>query len=250
MKKLKKLSLILAVILIITLNSAYIQGNCDNSKKKVVYLTFDDGPSSINTNNIIDILNKNGVKGSFFVVGNKVSENKNTLKKARALGMAIYPHCNLHSYEKIYSSSDEYFKDLSLCENKINSVLNEKRNFKFVRLPGGSTNRVASPSVLKEIKSELESRNVMYIDWNIDSGDASAANVSSKRIKENIKSNSGTYRVEVVLMHDAEGKKSTVSTLENIINEYKFMNYEFKTLDDITNEEVQYLKNIRVINNN
>ncbi len=203
----------------------------------------------MNTNNIIDILNKNGVKGSFFVVGNKIIENKNILKKAKNSGMAIYPHCNIHNYEKIYSSSDEYFKDLSLCENKINRVLNEKKNFRFVRLPGGSTNRVGSLSVLKEIKNGLKSRNVMYIDWNIDSGDATAANVSSKRIKENIKSNAGTYRVEVVLMHDAEGKKSTVSTLENIINEYKLMNYEFKTLDNISNEDIQYLKNIKVINN-
>lgn len=163
--------------------------------------------------------------------------------------MAIYPHCNVHNYDQIYSSSNEYFKDLSLCENKINSVLNEKKNFNFVRLPGGSTNRVGSSSVLKEIKNGLKSRNIMYIDWNIDSGDATAANVSSKRIKENIKSNAGAYRVEVVLMHDAEGKKSTVSTVENIINEYKLMNYEFKTLDNISNEDIQYLKNIKVINN-
>ncbi|WP_341534805.1 polysaccharide deacetylase family protein [Clostridium sardiniense] len=227
-----------------------MQGNCNNSKKKVVYLTFDDGPSITNTNNIIDILNKNGVKGTFFVVGNKAAENKNILKKARNLGMSIYPHCNVHDYEKIYSSTDEYFKDLNLCENKINNVLNEKLDFKFVRLPGGSTNRVGKQSVLSGIKKELKSRNVMYVDWNIDSGDATASNVSSECIRKNIKNNAGAYRVEVVLMHDAEGKKSTVTTLENIINEYKLMNYEFKTLDNISNDDIQYLKDVKVINNN
>ena len=49
-------------------------------------------------------------------------------------------------------------------------------------------------------------------------------------------------------MHDAEGKKSTADTLDSIIQEYKLLNYEFKTLDNITNEEIQYLVNSKVIN--
>ncbi|MDQ0148423.1 polysaccharide deacetylase family protein [Eubacterium multiforme] len=238
----------LAIILIITLNSAYIQVNCSTLEGKVVYLTFDDGPSYANTGKILNILNKNGVKATFFVVGNKVVENKEQIKNLKKHNMAIYPHCNVHDYKKIYKNKEEYFKDLNICEKRMKSVLGENIKLNFVRLPGGSTNTVGKRTVINSIKKQLKEKRKMYIDWNIDSGDAKASNVSSNIIKNNIKKNSGAYKVEVVLMHDAEGKKSTVSSLQSIINEYKAMNYEFKTLDNISKEEIQYLKNAGVIN--
>ncbi len=164
--------------------------------------------------------------------------------------MAIYPHCNVHNYKKIYKNKNEYFKDLNICEKRIKSVLGKNTKLNFVRLPGGSTNTVGDRSVINSIEKELKKKNKMYIDWNIDSGDAKFANVPSDVIKNNIKRNAGTYNIEVVLMHDAAGKKSTVNSLQSIINEYKRMNYEFKTLDNISKEEIKYLKTNRVINRN
>nr|WP_278321277.1 polysaccharide deacetylase family protein [Clostridium baratii] len=217
-------------------------------KKNVVYLTFDDGPSRANTAKILNVLKKNNVKATFFVVGQNAENNKENIRNLKKAGMAIYPHCNIHEYNQIYKSSDTYFKDLQVCQNKLNKVLNQNKNYKFVRMPGGSTNLVCKKEVLNNIKKGLKSKNIMYVDWNIDSGDASAAKVSSESIRNNIKNSAGTYKIEVVLMHDAEGKKSTADTLDSIIQEYKLLNYEFKTLDNITNEEIQYLVNSKVIN--
>ncbi|MBP1888885.1 peptidoglycan/xylan/chitin deacetylase (PgdA/CDA1 family) [Clostridium moniliforme] len=139
---------------------------------------------------------------------------------------------------------------MNICEKRIKSVLGKNTKLNFVRLPGGSTNTVGDRSVINSIEKELKKKNKMYIDWNIDSGDAKFANVPSDVIKNNIKRNAGTYNIEVVLMHDAAGKKSTVNSLQSIINEYKRMNYEFKTLDNISKEEIKYLKTNRVINRN
>ncbi|MGL4572354.1 MAG: polysaccharide deacetylase family protein [Clostridium sp.] len=222
--------------------------NSTTQNKKIVYLTFDDGPSRTNTANILDVLNKNGVKATFFVVGRSAENNKENIKNLKKAGMAIYPHCNIHEYKEVYESKDSYFKDLNCCQSKINKLLGENTKANFVRLPGGSTNLVCKKNVLDSIKKELLNKNIMYIDWNVDSGDASAAKVSSESIKKNIKNSAGTYKIEVVLMHDAEGKKSTATTLDSIIQEYKLLNYEFKTLNNITKEEIQYLKNGKVIN--
>ena len=214
MKMFRNTILNLVIIFIMIFNFTSINTMALNSQNKTVYLTFDDGPSNGNTNKILDILEKNNIKATFFVVGNRISANKSIIKRAKNLNMAIYPHCN-----------------------------------RFVRLPGGATNTVCKKEVLNNIKNEIKSQNIMYIDWNVDSGDAVARNVSSNIIKNNMRNYSGIYNVEVVLMHDSGDKESTVDTLQSIINNYKNKNYKFKTLNNISKEEINYLKKIRVINN-
>ena len=84
--------------------------------EKLVYLTFDDGPSPNNTNRILNVLKKNDVKASFFVVGKNVEMFPEIVKKMDKNNMDIYPHCNNHIYKELYSSQDFYFNDLSKCQ--------------------------------------------------------------------------------------------------------------------------------------
>lgn len=249
MKMFKNTILNLLIVFIMLFNLTSINVMALTPQNKTVYLTFDDGPANGNTNKILNILEKNNVKATFFVVGSRIPANKAIIKKAKSLNMAIYPHCNNHDYDKIYSSKNEYLKDLNCCKkNMINTLGKDCSDFKFVRLPGGATNTVCKREILNNIKNELKAKNTMYIDWNVDSGDAVARNVSSNTIKNNMKNYAGIYNVEVVLMHDSGDKESTVETLQSIINGYKKKNYKFKTLNNISKEEINYLKKIRVIN--
>ena len=213
-----------------------------------VYLTFDDGPSPNNTRNIMEILDKNNIKGSFFVVGANVKKFPEIIREMDRDGMAIYPHCHNHDYRELYASKEDYFKDLSQCIISIKEASGKDLKFNFIRLPGGSDNLVSNGQVLKEIKTCILDNGKNYIDWNIDSGDACAVRVSTDKIKENIKNSIGSYRVEVVLMHDLEVKDTTCEALEDIIKNYKTLGYNFKTLREMEPWEMQYLKNIRVIN--
>lgn len=67
--------------------------------KKVIALTFDDGPNTGVTNEIIDILEENGIVASFFVIGQNITpETAKAMQRAHALGCEINSHSYTHSY--------------------------------------------------------------------------------------------------------------------------------------------------------
>lgn len=99
--KSKKQYFVIFVILIIVLSEI----NCINysyaaklnvaKNEKVIYLTFDDGPSPI-TNKILDILKEKDVKATFFLMGNQIKENEPTAKRIYNEGHSIGPHTYTH----------------------------------------------------------------------------------------------------------------------------------------------------------
>ncbi|WP_291650350.1 polysaccharide deacetylase family protein [Clostridium sp.] len=214
---------------------------------KTVYLTFDDGPSVNITKELINILNKNDIKATFFVVGDYANIYPYMIKSLNENGMSIMPHCNIHDYTFLYKNEESYFKDLDKCKSTIEGILG-KRNLNFVRLPGGSDNTVCDINVLSKIKDRISSNGEYYIDWTIATGDAEYKDSSAEFINSRIRDEGGLYDVEVVLMHDLGDKYATVESLQEIINFYKEKGYKFKSLNEIEDWEIQYLKDIKVLN--
>lgn len=223
-----------------------IRENPFELKEKVAVLTFDDGPSSISTSNILNILESNKVKASFFVVGKNILINKQVIDRMNSLNMDIYPHTNSHEYKYIYNKEENYFNDLNECIKYINNI-NKNKDIDFVRLPGGSDNKVASSNVLSRIKELLKDKPMYYIDWNVDSTDAMNNYRRKKDIINNIKTYGGKYKIEVILMHDTNVKKNTVDSLQEIINFYREKGYTFKSLSDLDDFELSYLIRNKVI---
>ena len=90
-----------------------------NIKGKVVYLTFDDGPS-IYTNDILNTLDKYNVKATFFVT---CSGDINGLaKKILDKGHTLALHTCTHKYSNIYSSEDAYFNDLNEISTRVENT--------------------------------------------------------------------------------------------------------------------------------
>ena len=77
------------------------------ANKKVVYLTFDDGPTPQNTEKILAILKKNNIKGTFFVIGH----NSDMYKRIVEEGHTIALHTYSHNYKEVYASEEAFFKD-------------------------------------------------------------------------------------------------------------------------------------------
>ncbi|MCR5715974.1 MAG: polysaccharide deacetylase [Lachnospiraceae bacterium] len=209
-----------------------------DAQVRKVYLTFDDGPS-YQTDRILDILELYDVKATFFVVG-KEEEHYSLLyqrivKEGHSLGMHSYSH----QYATLYASTESFTSDL----DKIQDFLYDKTGVTSLlyRFPGGSSNSVITKENLNLDIAILQDRGIRYFDWNVSSGDASGATLSAAQIKENvisgIKRQSGDV---VVLMHDADDKKTTIEALPQIIEEIQAMeNVELCAITDET-ETVQH----------
>ena len=187
--------------------------NVPATGKKIIYLTFDDGPGAY-TSKLLNILDKYNVKATFFVT-NQFGSNtylKLITREANS-GHTVCIHSYTHNYN-IYRSVDSYFNDL----NKMNKVIEQKTGKKAncVRFPGGSSNTVSrkyAKGIMKTLASELSNRGYHYYDWNLSSGDAGGTKTSSgvyNNVIRNLKG--GTYNI---LMHDI--KSYTVNAIEDII---------------------------------
>ncbi|WP_373154223.1 polysaccharide deacetylase family protein [Clostridium sp. AUH-JLR23] len=200
-----------------------------SSEEKIVYLTFDDGPSE-NTKKIIDILDKYDAKATFFVTGNNKKCNK-YIKEAYEKGHTIGLHTYSHDYKEVYSSMDAYFDDL----NKIGQMVKEQIGFvpKYIRFPGGSSNTKSakySKGLMTTLVSEVQNRGYQYYDWNADSTDAAGNNRPVSVIVKNA-TQSKAKNINL-LMHDTAAKSTTVEALPKIIEHYQKLGYTFKGIDD------------------
>ncbi|MCH3963042.1 MAG: polysaccharide deacetylase [Clostridium sp.] len=213
-------------------SSSNIENNVDSSNfdpykkdgKKVVYLTFDDGPSTNNTPKILDTLKQYDVKATFFLIGKNAEQNPELVKKEVAQGHAVGNHTYSHDMSYIYSNPKIFMQEIYKCQSVLSSILGENYNLKLVRFPGGSFG-----DRLKPFREEVIKNGYHYVDWNDLSGDAEHNNVSVENLIYKTKKYA-IYDHLVVLMHDAPAKVTTVQALPAIIEYFKSQGYSFETL--------------------
>jgi peptidoglycan-N-acetylglucosamine deacetylase len=198
------------------------------AEPKTVYLTFDDGPSS-RTAEILDILKKDGIKATFFIIGKEGDRNKDLLKRMSDEGHAIGIHTYSHVYSTIYGSVENYLDDFYQTYQLIYDTTGKKP--KVFRFPGGSINKYSAQDY-EEIIAEMTRRGFTYYDWNASSGDASANATANSVYNNTVQSSEGKDRI-ILLMHDSASKSYTVAALPRIIEYYKAEGYQF---DCITND--------------
>lgn len=197
------------------------------SKEKTVYLTFDDGPSR-QTEKVLDILDRYGIKASFFVVSNYLTESgKEALRRTAKNGHVIGMHSGTHDYKKIYASAEALLKDYE----KVYTMIKEETGLtpSLYRFPGGSYNSIGRQCV-KQVIPEMERRGFVYFDWNVTAEDAVGTPTASS-IKKNIFKNLNQISQPVILMHDGSCNGLTVEVLPEIIEELIQRGYSFDTLD-------------------
>ena len=204
--------------------------------RKVAYLTFDDGPSTKVTPQVLDVLKEHNVKGTFFVLGSmleKSEDSKVTLIRIAEEGHAIGNHGYCHKYDVLYPNShvnvDAFMNDMDKSLETMRSVLGEDFNTRVIRFPGGHNSWRTSA-----IDKVLTEKNYAFIDWNIVNGDAHAAVLSKGQMMSNLKKyvnkmdkNNDTI---VVLMHDTDKNINEADFLNEAIIYLKGLGYEFRTL--------------------
>ncbi len=204
-----------------------------------VYLTFDDGPS-VNTEKILDILDKYDVKGNFFVVGTTNPELRKMYKRIVDEGHVLCMHSYTHKYNEIYASVEAFTKDL----DKITDLLYEETGIKpqYYRFPGGSSNSV-SKLPMKDFIKVLDERGIRYFDWNVVAGDATNPMLPADKIVENSLCNLNEYEEAMILFHDLSNKTSTVEALPRIIEAIQAADIPIVPIDDNTITIQHYINN-------
>lgn len=197
------------------------------NNKKVVYLTFDDGPSSEVTPEILKILNDNEIKATFFVIGKMAEEHKDLLKLEFKSGHAIGNHTYSHNIGQIYRNIEFFKADVAKCDETIKNILGEDYKSDLFRFPGGSFERYKDP--LKQYIKEMDKK---YYDWNCLNGDAEGQGFTKEKLIERFKETFGGENKIIILMHDTYGKKSTAEALPYIIKYLRESGYIFETLEE------------------
>ena len=185
----------------------------EKKNRKVVALTFDDGPNPATTNQALDTLSKYGIKATFFVLGKNVSGNEEILKRMKADGHVIGNHSWSHPVlSKL--SLDEAKKQITDTEDALTKVLGSSS--KLMRPPYGA--------ITDDIRNSLD---LSFIMWDVDSLDWKSKNEAAilTEIQREVKNGS------IILMHDIHAE--TVNALPKVIDYLKGQGYDFVTIPDL-----------------
>ncbi len=196
---------------------------------KVVYLTFDDGPT-LHTERLLNTLDKYNVKATFFVTGQK-SAYANMIGETYRKGHTIALHTYTHDYA-IYKSEETYYADLKKINDLV--VAQTGKQATLIRFPGGSSNTISmnySNGIMTKLSESISYYGYRYCDWNVSSGDGSSSSTKESVIS-NVISGIKKNNVSVVLMHDT--KESTVAAVEDIIVWGLENGYTFLPMDETT----------------
>lgn len=188
---------------------------------KVIYLTFDDGPSAY-TSRLLAVLARYNVKATFFVTNTKYIHH---ISAIAAGGHTVGSHGASHVYAKIYSSGEGFLDSLVQMER----IILEKTGARpvFFRFPGGSSmvRLDRNPAMGARLAALLHQRGYRYVDWHADSRDTAEARTPGK-VYRNVTAMVRDRDSTVVLQHDT--KPYSVAVVERILiwglrNGYTFL---------------------------
>ena len=192
--------------------------------EKVVYLTFDDGPSD-RTLRILDILDEHNVKATFFVNYHEEAEKLGIYKMIVERGHSI----GNHTYDHEYPCEDwqTFLESLFKMEDFIFEQTGVRP--RIIRFPGGSSGSWKHSSEYIKNVGLLNEMGYIYFDWNLTNHDADSrfSGIDEEKMIELIRIESAGRDKIMLLMHDSGGKYTTVQALDEIIEYYKERNYVF-----------------------
>lgn len=199
-------------------------------EERVMYLTFDDGPSK-HTEEVLAILKKYNIKATFFVTGEN-PDYAHVLKTIHEEGHSIGIHTFSHDYEAIYTSEQAYFADI----DKVADLIQEQCGIEtyILRFPGGSSNTVSKKykdGIMSSLTKAVEEKGYAYFDWNAHNGDGDPSISSDALYTQAMREIEGKDEV-VMLLHDGVGNKHTVESLEAMLSDLVAQGWVFKTIDE------------------
>ncbi|MDZ4064658.1 MAG: polysaccharide deacetylase family protein [Coriobacteriia bacterium] len=198
-----------------------IQRSSPSNGRKVVALTFDDGPWKGQTARILDILKAEDVKATFFMVGSRVRKNPSIARRVAKEGHEIGNHSDTH--KMLGRASEQTVRnEIRRAQRTIREVVDVTP--KWFRPAGGSVGPYVTP--------EARKAKLRVITWSVDPEDwrASKPGPIARSVRKAVKPGS------VILLHDGGGEREdTIRALPWIIHNLRKQGYTFVTLDELYN---------------
>ena len=187
--------------------------------KKVVALTFDDGPDGNTTPQALDILAKYKIKATFFVQGKNIAGNEAILKRMQSEGHEVGNHSWSHPILTKLSLEDAK-KQITDTEDAIKSVLG--KSTKLMRPPYGA--------ISDDIRNSLD---LSFIMWDVDSLDWKSKNEAAILTEIQHQTSDGA----IILMHDIH--QPSVNSLPKVIEYLQGQGYSFVTVSELLNTRLK-----------
>ncbi len=191
-------------------------------EKKLLALTFDDGPDPEDTPKILDMLASFQVKATFFVIGSKASQHPDLLKREMEEGHEIANHTYTHHFFDRRSSAEKIDNEITKTQQVIRDITG--KGPKLFRPPGGMFN----DAVLRHARKQ-GLQTIMW-SWHQDTKDWSRPGVQFivKKVLNNVRNG------DIILLHDyVSGKSQTIQALEVILPALRKQGYEFVTVSEL-----------------
>lgn len=184
--------------------------------KKLLAITFDDGPYTPVTTSLLDRLDKYNARVTFFVLGSRLDGSKsyrNTMKRAYEMGNQIGSHTYSHA-DLTKLSDDELKKDIDKANAAVRNVIGVEPA--AVRPPYGATGKKVEAAMQKHI-----------IMWSIDTMDWKYRNAET--VCSNIMKNA--FDGGIVLLHDLY--QTSVDGAVMAMGKLQKQGYAFVTVDEL-----------------
>ncbi len=203
-----------------------------NSKEKVAYLTFDDGPTKSATPKILDILKEEDVKASFFVIGKYVKNHPDIVKRAYNEGHYIANHGYNHNNSILYKNNESFLSEIKNTDIEISKAIGiDNYSSHIFRFPNGYSSAIYK-NQKKEAVKLLHSIDYAYIDWNCLNKD-SELHYNRNQLLNNFKKSSKNKNTLIILMHDTTDVSDSSSVLKDTILYLKNQGYIFRNFYDL-----------------
>ena len=228
MFKYKKITLIITAVLVFFSNSFMYAESINDEEvfikngsrdKKLIALTFDDGPHPKETNQVLDVLNKYNVKGTFFIAGKHANWYPNPLVRASKEGHEIGNHTFNHP-DITNLTNAQLEEEILKCEEILIKLTGKKPT--LFRPPYGSYKQEELASIAKKLNYKI----VLWTTVDARDWQNPAAEVIANKIINNAKNG------DIILLHDY-ATNNTVAALDILIPKMMDQGFEFVTVSQI-----------------
>jgi len=182
-------------------------------------LTFDDGPSAVNTPQILDIFGQHGARCTFFVLGGLVSKHKQLIERMELEGHEVAIHSWLHA-NFTGLSNGAIASDLARCRAALEPLV--QRPVRWMRPPYGAVNA--------RVRGAINAAGYHVALWSIDPRDwqSPGSSVVASRILSHARDGA------VVVLHDGGGNRAgTIAAMRTVVPALIERGYELVTMSEL-----------------